>query len=593
MIIAKKIFKKHYLFFLLIPIVIISQIYLLAPHLQMGLNDLDEGYTVDFLYVRSQNPNLLNFILTTYQRWGAVYLHQYYYPGILNYFFGDYVVGYHIASHIFKMLGIISLYAFFFIITESPPIAFLSAILYGFSYATVGSFDSVAQSSDFPAIIVLSVFLSLYFYLVKRNIADFTKVIFALLLLFTSLIFSTERIYPIVPLILFTEIGSVLMNKSKQNIKIVLKRGGILLSPILLAAILQPRIILGMLQPSWKDLIHRVTTSQPELILIPYLSFATTFLPGSFWGIRTQILPMTVMIAVLLISAFILSKKPYRFILTTLLIWIFGAFFVYTISRDAPYFVNFGKVALAGFYILGLTFAFLLEWIETKNKLIFGLFFGPFASFIFVMSVWIGTGDRTTFFMDSHRYLTAASIFSSLFLGTFIVSFCKKLITNKLAALRFIPLLLIFPIISADIHVIGNYFQDKLTHGLARADQIYMRQQFLPYYQNIDPNNHKLFYMDTSTDSKNNAVYGNTLYAGYNAWPIWWPHLKKYHMEDIPVIVVDLNAVKSSVVYNNGQPVEIYYGERHYKLENFYAFMLIDRKVIDITTEVKKGFIKN
>src|SRR5258708_954911 len=46
--------KKHLFFFILIPTVIISQVYLLKPHLHYGFIDLDDGYITEFKFLREK-----------------------------------------------------------------------------------------------------------------------------------------------------------------------------------------------------------------------------------------------------------------------------------------------------------------------------------------------------------------------------------------------------------------------------------------------------------------------------------------------------------------------------------------------------------
>src|SRR5436189_147851 len=82
-----KIIKKHYLFLLLTPVIIIGQIYLLAPHLKYGLDGGDNGEILEFRQLRDKYPDNIQYVINSYKLWG-IYSHQYYFLGILNYLFG-------------------------------------------------------------------------------------------------------------------------------------------------------------------------------------------------------------------------------------------------------------------------------------------------------------------------------------------------------------------------------------------------------------------------------------------------------------------------------------------------------------------------
>lgn len=592
-----KIIKKHYLFFILIPVVAIAQYHIFKPQLLMGLRDIDEAYTVDFLTSRELYPNILEFLINGCKKWGYAYCHQVLYPGILYLFFADNVVNYHIVTLVFKILAVLSVYIPFYIISGSTLIAFISTLLYAFTSVGITNFNSVAQSSDYLAIVLMSIFLSIYFYLVKKDSADFKKVIIALPILLATLIFSTERTFPLVILIFLIEIGLIVLDRSKSSIKVALVRGGILLSPIFLLVALQPIILTQFTKPAWNVLVQRVHLGYREELLIPFISFSSTFLPSRFWALLNQALPLSLMMAIMLSSALVLSSRPLRFILIILSVWIFGAVVVHLLSyhTDPSYFMNHSKTARAGFYMLGLGIAFFVEWLKRRDRLYLGLFLGPFSALVFIYFIWFG-GERQEYVRDTHRYLATAIIFSSFFLGNFI-SLVHKRLQVIFPPFTYMPFLLVIPYLVIGPQIAHQYMNEKLQIGLGRSDQIYMRQQFLPYYQNLDPtyyqtpdgllvpNNRRLFYIDTYTDMKNHGFYGSTIYSAHTAWPIYWSHLKGWKPDQMPFMEREFDRIE--VVFKEGKGVGFLHYGIFYKVENFFAFQLIDKKVIDVTDKVR------
>src|SRR3989338_10658865 len=181
--------KSHYLFFLLVPIIIFSQIYLLVPDLKFGLIDVDNGTLYSFRNLRDKYPDNLQFVINSYKSWGT-YSHQFYYLGILNHLFGTNFENYHIIAHIFKIIATIGIYPLFYFLSGSSLVAFLGAILYSFSPSSMGSLYGISNGNDYPAIITLSIFLMIYLNSIKKNILSLRVLLFMFMFFFSSLIIS-------------------------------------------------------------------------------------------------------------------------------------------------------------------------------------------------------------------------------------------------------------------------------------------------------------------------------------------------------------------------------------------------------------------
>lgn len=206
--------------------------------------------------------------------------------------------------------------------------------------------------------------------------------------------------------------------------------------------------------------------------------------------------------------------------------------------------------------------------------------------------MWLSSGSMDTF-KGIHRYLTISSLFSSLFLGNIIVLLYQKLYQKKVffKLLSLLPFLLLIQIIRLNIGEIKDYYNYSFAIGYGYEDQIKMRQLLFPYYQNLSLDNPRLIYVDINTDQINTQYYSNTIYAGWNAWPMWWPNIG-FKQEIVPNMITNYNTLKSWVrekdgrtgIYYNGS----FYKPTFYKPENFFAIQLVNRQVIDITNQVKE-----
>lgn len=343
-----------------------------------------------------------------------------------------------------------------------------------------------------------------------------------------------------------------------------------------------------------------------DYLLNPFNSLSSTFLPDKYWTfiglvqtdnfieyiIRLLTVPMVTLFIPTAIIITILAKKPLRFMLLVFLITIFGGVFSYFAALG-----NQGSLinqAVAGFYILGLAVGFLMEYLESKSSLYFGLFFGPFIAFIFIVTMWLTSGKMDPF-QGIFRYLTIASIFSSLFLGNIIALLHKRIFQKKMffKLLSFLPFILLLQIIRLNIADINDYYDRALTIGYGWEDQNKMRQQLFPYYQNLSSASPRIIYADIHTDWINTQYYSNTIYAGWDAWPMWFPGVN-FKPGIIPYMVIDYSVLKSWVTTRDGTTGIFYpgtflsYKPTFYKSENFFAVRFVNNKLIDITPEIKE-----
>lgn len=584
--------KKHVLILLLIPIVIISQLYILSPHLKFGLIDLDNGELYDFRSLRAKYPDNIQFLAESYKLWGA-YSHQYYYLGWLNFFFGANFESYHQVTHALKIAATISAYPLFFIITGSSLAAFLGSIVFAFSPAAAGSLESVIHGISYGAMTAFNIFLALYIYSVRNRMAKFKLLVVSLVFLLLALTFSPIKLYPTIMLILIFELIYLLRNRSKSNLLISIKRTLILLSPLLIVLVFKPaENEIGAFGKLWAHIVslfESLSLGRLDRLLIPFVALSTTVLPAIVWdfGILTM--------GAIAFLAGILSKRILKFALVVVLTTAGGGILTYLFSIGRPGILT--NQAIAGFFVLGLAMAFLIEWLNNKNHLYLGLFFGPLLAFFYIVNIWAGSGELDLVFGGVHRYVSVPAIFTSLFLGTLITALYKSILQKvNLRLLSFLPFLLLIPVIFLSIKEINNWYDYQFAIGFAEVDKIYMRSQLEPYFQNLSLDNPRLIYIDIYTDQINTQYYGNTIVAGFNVWPLWLPNVN-FQGELVPYLTTDFNTLKSSVREVAGQKGILYYQTLYhksvfYKPENFYAVLLISKKAIDITDQIKNVLFK-
>ena len=308
--------------------------------------------------------------------------------------------------------------------------------------------------------------------------------------------------------------------------------------------------------------------------------------------IRLLTVPIVTLFIPTFIMAAILFKKPVRFLSIVFLITLFGA--VFSCIGALGHQGTLINQSVAGFYILGLAVGFLMEYLESRNNLYFGLFFGPFIAFIFIITMWLTSG-KMDIFKGIFRYLTIASIFSCLFLGNILTLLHQKMYRKKMffIVLSFLPYLFLIQIVRLNISEIENYYYYSFASGYGWEEQNKMRQLLLPYYQNLSLDNPRIIYADIHTDAVNTQYYSNTIYAGWDAWPMYWPNVG-FKPNIIPYLAIDYSTLKSWVTKRDGKAGIFYpysflsYRPTFYKSENFFAVRFVDRKLIDITDQVKE-----
>ena len=220
-----------------------------------------------------------------------------------------------------------------------------------------------------------------------------------------------------------------------------------------------------------------------------------------------------------------------------------------------------------------------------------GLFVGPIFAFIYIFLTWVGAATSEVF-SGIHRYLTIPALFIDLFLATLftamfinLYNFLKKFKQLRILALTvFIPLLFFINLNSEQMR---TFFDYQLTSGFGAADKNLMRNQLNDYLSKLSSEEPSLFYFDFMEDNDRGYYYGNALLAGFESWMLWHPSIN-FNKDPAPkAFWNNPKLLKESIQIMNGEKV-IIFEEKFYNINNFYAFKLKDKKVINIKDSILK-----
>ena len=230
------------------------------------------------------------------------------------------------------------------------------------------------------------------------------------------------------------------------------------------------------------------------------------------------------------------------------------------------------------------------------------LFIGPIFSSVFLWGTWLIIGDVLNFKEGIHWYLIIPPIGSSLFLASLIVlgfDRIKKVVNSYLRWVLIICLFLtILPVYLISSKEINTTFAYLLHIGYGASDQEEMKSKLLSYIKEPLDKNPALFYFESQEQQIFYPVY---LLVGFEQTMLFrnWEVIK-----GCVGIIYDKSILEKSVAAKDGVKgfqasslcVFNYFAverrEVFYRPDNFYAFKLKNREVIDIKQEVleKLGF---
>mgnify|MGYP001614509774 CR=1 FL=1 len=120
-----------------------------------------------------------------------------------------------------------------------------------------------------------------------------------------------------------------------------------------------------------------------------------------------------------------------------------------------------------------------------------------------------------------------------------------------------------------------------------------MRNQLNNYLSKLSSEEQSLFYFDFMEDNERGYYYDNTLLGGFGTWMLWHPRIN-FNKDLTPkVFWNNPEVLKASIQVMNGEK-GIIFEEKFYNINNFYAFKLKNKKIIDIKKDILKELnIKN
>lgn len=612
--------------------------FIFGKQLDYGFRDVD---WMSLYYYKLFGNFSLNHFLQILKANGA-YTHQVYYVGFLEQIFGLNFKLLHLSSQIFKVLAAITLYFLVLKVSENKLLAFLTSVLYTISYTHAGVLFQLSTGSYFPGVILMNLFLIVYWVIISGK-KGLRWLILAGILLLSTLFVTTERMYPLVLLIVLVELVSILFNKfNKEVLGSSIKR---------LFFVLLPLIVLIFVYDGWfKNIINNgfapnqfflqaglmsdsILKGNWQFFLYPFASLGSIFLYGDFWKYLGQVdvsnftsyllflifgpvLKLGILSIVLMYFIAKNAKKVFK-LTVAILLSLFGFGLIsYIVNRnwnnlDTQIRIHFDPnlvllPAIFGFFIITFSIVIFFEWVKSKNNQLLPLIIGPAFSFFFILTTWIAS-DLQLVSLGPHRYLSIPSIGVVLFISGFIVLIFDRLkslkYTKQIARMIFLALI---PLIFINYQVASDFFNYELSYaGMGANDQTRIKNEFWAYVPNMSNTERSLFYFDETADKDNGYFDESTIMAGLDSW-VLFDHGKNVVKErPVPGILRTniecpqishnscIEMMRSELTKVNGEEGLLYADRirypnnpRFYNLKNFYAFRFIKKHLVDIKKEV-------
>lgn len=612
---------KKELFFLLIFILVISfsQALILKLHFEFGFSPDDIRFFSDFSGLGSPLSNLNKAWKDT----GIYQTPHLYYGGILFSLFGFNYLSYHILSLFFKILSVITFYLLINIVFRNRLLSFISGLIFSFHYSSFGSMEMVTRTQDYLLITGLNFFFILFYLILADRLKDILWSILSSIVLFSTFLINPARAYFLLPFIWFLGATIFLKNMPKSNFYRVTKHLFIFFLPFTLFF-----IFAGSSGASFGNaltIIQKISVGNLQMLLAPFSSFGSLFLQNDSlrslssptWALTDFLSyflggPLIIFGVATLILSKILSKKPLKFFLGVLLTNFILEFLIFfaidsgsklpkqlKMSYD-PY--TFTPTAVLGVYIITLTAFIFVEWLNNKQneqviserkKLLVLYLLGITFSVASVWLTWI-VYSLVHIPMGIYGYSTIPSMgISAAISAVFVLAYLQ--IKNQRWFLRaFAPLVflvLVFYFFYSN-HLIQVYLKENQDYGNKASDQILLRDKFWSYLKDDTTPCNNFFFFETTPNESNGLNYSFIMIDRFDRWySLYSPYHSK---KPCPVawLVSDEKKLLSSYMTSNEGEGFLYkdsgVANNFFLLDNFYAFKLQNRDIIDIKLEILK-----
>lgn len=609
-------FQKHWpILILFILIISFSQVLILKTQLEFGFSPDDIRSFADFSAI---GPNPFSRFSQVYQILGPHSANPIYYNGILYTLFGFNYQAYQVAALIFKILSVISFYLLIQVIFKNRFLSFISGLIYSFHYGSVGSMEMVARTQDYLVITGLNIFFILFYLIFVGRLQNILWLIFSSIILFASFFINPIRAYPVLPFICFLAVLMFMMKISLSNFYRIARQLLIIFLPFMLFFGLQGTG--GVFYGNAIEIIQRISVGNLQMLLAPFSSFGSLFLqndglkflssptwalsdfpsyllggPLIFFGITTFILSK------------ILFKKSLKFflgILATNFLLELLIFLSIDIGRNLPDHLKmtydpytFTPTAVLGVYIIVLTAFIFIEWLNNKqNKLLALYLLGITFTVTFIWLTWI-LYSIVHIPMGIYGYSTIPSQGVSVAISTILVLAYSKFKNQKSFLNAFAPsvFFILLSYFFYSNNQIQTYLKTNMDYGDNASDQVFLKNKFWNFLKDdVTPCNN-FFFLETTPNEQNGLNYSYIMIDRFDRWySLYSPYNSK---EPCPValLVSDEAKLLSNYTSMGGKKGFLYKyfngGDNFFSLDNFYAFRLQNRDIIDIKPEILKKLI--
>lgn len=625
-----KPFIRYILILVLLSIgVFVIQLMVLSEALKIGFSPDDWILFFDY---KTLGDSPFFKVAEVWKHRGAYTTYQVYYIGFLVDVIGLDYQKLQLNNIIFKTLATVSFFPLVLVIFKDRILAFFAIIFLSLTPSFAGSLEYIVKGSDYISVIFLNIFLLVYLFNFTKSGVNWKLELLGFMLLIASLIFSPIRSYPIFGLIFLSLIFYIYRSKSKQkSIMITLLRLLIFCLPFILLLLYNPNLVLGYSKSPF-DIWGKITTGNWHLLLYPFSGLGYSFVINDYYGkffgtlmvndlksYLTFILggPTIIFSLINLSLCYFLIKPKFRILVflsifsSNLIIQLLVYYlYLHNLSINTSLRMNFDPSliysTIVGIFVFLLSSVYFFAWLKgyCKNNLAKGIWFGGFFSFIFVFLIWVfaplGTG-----FSETSYYLVVASIGSSLWMATYIKVLLNGVYSFKFRFIRYLcfaSILFIFPIFYLmSYHGTNTYFKQIVKNGRGAEGQLTMQLQARSALPDWPKEDKILVYFDMSEEHQNGRFYTESLLTSFP----YFMHfqngrissgcIESFYQEKKELFSLIKTIDGKKGFYYRGLCVtekEVGYKDLLYDFNEFYAFKIRKKELINVTKEILNEYSK-
>ncbi len=623
------------LFTVLILVVFFSQILILRPIIGQGMTNEDYAGLYE---VRTYNDRFFTDPVGMWEKIGTHNAAHDFYLAILGKLFGENYTSYLYATIFFKIIATLLVYPLILLISKNKLLAFLSALLYGFSYPSTGALYLYVVGNEYLGVALMNLFLIMYYLTIQKT--------GALLLVLTSLsvtlayLASSIRIYPVFLIILMIELFIVLRNKFS----------GIFASVFRMLAVFLPTILISLSNlgnsgadayglAGLPDFLKLITNGNWFLLLNPLWGLGYLFLPAANLNIFTPIniaslssylislfhTPVAIFAVVSAFLSFAIASRSMRFFIVLMsidLLLDIAIFILYThhfgISPNlrqeysGPSFTAGLYAGILGGFVISISITCLLEWYLSgrKNNLLFLSFIAPFISMLFIISQWVFTRQYYMYQEGIHRYFVIPAIGAYIFVAS-LMTLALRSKRNERTLFALIAVFILFQVFNISKNEIAQVFYGKRNSGKELQVQRLMQDQMLSYIPKDKIKDDLIIFFKFKSPTGNANQWEDTF--DWRDLSLWF-HVRRSYLTNRSVYgcvavtwdyqemqkMAETQAGIKGFLYQSGGNKEercLHDGVGYsmdgklINIDNFYAFEVDGLNVVDITKQVESKIV--